>query len=85
MLDAQAIWELDVTAAEMLTRLHTELQKRGVSFRLARVNRPLREQLERIGLMRAFGADAIYNSVHAAVRDFREHAAGGGDAASAVA
>ena len=85
VLDAQAIWELDVTAAEMLTRLHTELQKRGVSFRLARVNRPLREQLERIGLMRAFGADAIYNSVHAAVRDFREHAAGGGGAASAVA
>jgi SulP family sulfate permease len=76
LLDVQAVWEIDVTAAEALSRLATELQQQGISLRIARANRPLREKLERIGLADQLDSASYYPSVHAAVEAFqREHAA----------
>lgn len=71
LVDMQAVWEIDVTAAEALSRLARELQQAGISLRIARANRPLREKLERIGLAAQLGAD-YYPSVHAAVEAFQK-------------
>ncbi len=73
LVDMQAVWEIDVTAADALTRLSDELSQRGVSLRIARANRPLREVLGRLGLREKLGeVDMMYfPSVHAAVEAFR--------------
>jgi MFS superfamily sulfate permease-like transporter len=70
VLDLQAVWEIDVTAAEVLTDLHDELEGRRIDLRFARANRPLREQ---IGRMLA-GHDALheryFSSASGAVDDW---------------
>ncbi len=71
LVDMQAVWEIDVTAAEALSRLVRELQEKGIALKIARANRPLREKLERIGLADELGAANYYPSVHAAVEAFR--------------
>src|SRR5215510_850541 len=50
LLDAQAITDIDVTGADALTRLIEELRLQGITFKIARANRPLREKLAHIGL-----------------------------------
>lgn len=72
VLDAQAISEVDATAADVLMQLARELQEQGVEFRIARANRPLREILANIGFVKAFGPHALAHSVHAAVNGFLE-------------
>lgn len=71
VIDMQAVWEIDVTAAEALVRMAQELQQKGVSLRIARANRPLREKLERIGIGDQLGASGFFRSVHAAVEAFQ--------------
>jgi SulP family sulfate permease len=71
LIDMQAVWDIDVTAADALARLAEELSRRGVSLRIARANRPLREQLERLGLAQKLGDEIYFGSVHAAVEAFR--------------
>jgi len=71
VLDLQAVWDVDLTATEALSRLASELQRRNVVLCVARVNRPLREKFERIGLTKLLGSDNFYPSVHAAVAAFQ--------------
>jgi len=71
VLDAQAIWSIDLTAMESLQRLVSELQARGISFKVARANRPLREVMRRSGVTALIGERNFYPSVHAAVNEFR--------------
>jgi SulP family sulfate permease len=71
LVDMQAVWEIDVTAAEALSRLADELQEKGIALKIARANRPLREKLGRIGLADRLGTANYYPSVHAAVEAFR--------------
>ena len=73
LVDMQAVWEIDVTAAEALSRLADELQKKDIALRIARANRPLREKLERVGLADQLGPH-YYPSVHAAVEAFQKEA-----------
>ncbi|MBX3356102.1 MAG: SulP family inorganic anion transporter, partial [Phycisphaeraceae bacterium] len=70
VLDAQAISEFDSTAADALVRVAHDLSHRGISFRIARANRPLREMFHRTGVLAIVGEDALFPSVHAAVHDF---------------
>jgi SulP family sulfate permease len=72
LVDMQAVWEIDVTAAEALSRLAKELQQRGITLQVARANRPLREKLARIGLAEQLGPDGYHPSVHAAVAAFQQ-------------
>lgn len=74
VVDMQAVWEIDVTAADALTRLMRELSQSGISFRMARANRPLRERLSQFGIRPEETGDVYYSSVHAAVSAFRESA-----------
>ena len=71
VFDMQAVWEIDVTAAEMLSRLVDELQQKGITLAIARANRPLREKLERIGLKEHFSEKTYFPSVHRAVEVFQ--------------
>ena len=70
LVDVQAVTDVDVTAAEMLVRLGAELEAEGIAFKFARANRPLREQLVRLGLGEHLEETTVYPSVHAAIEAF---------------
>jgi sulfate permease, SulP family len=72
LLDAQAITDIDVTAAEALQELDQELRHQGIALKIAHANRPLRETLERIGLAGEIGEDGFFHSVHECVGAFQE-------------
>jgi SulP family sulfate permease len=71
LIDAQAITDIDVTAAEALHGLHVELQERGVSLKFAHANRPFREILERTGLANELSANSFFASVHECAEAFQ--------------
>jgi SulP family sulfate permease len=85
LIDMQAVWEIDVTAADALIRLEDELRQAGIALRIARANRPLRERLARIGLQQRLGDAAFFPSVHAAVEAFRRETQAEGRAAASDA
>jgi SulP family sulfate permease len=70
LVDVQAVTEIDVTAAEMLVRLGAELDADGIALRFARANRPLREQITRLGLGGHLVETTVFPSVHAAIETF---------------
>jgi sulfate permease, SulP family len=71
LLDAQAITELDVTAAETLHYLNQELRQKGISLKVAHANRPLRENLARIGFTHELSRKNFFESVHECVELYR--------------
>jgi sulfate permease, SulP family len=75
LLDAQAITDIDVTAAEAIHALHQELQARGIALKIAHANLPLRSILERIGLASELKEDSFFSSVHACVAAFQSRSA----------
>ena len=74
LLDAQAITDIDVTAAEALVHLKEELRERGIVLKIARANRPLREVLQRVGVTHDLGEENFFPSVHKGVEAFLEQA-----------
>ena len=72
LIDAQAITDIDVTAAESLHHLMKELHKKGIFLKIARANRPLRDILERNGVMHDLGPDNFFPSVHKAIQSFQK-------------
>jgi SulP family sulfate permease len=70
LVDVQAVTEIDVTAAEMLARLGAELDAEGITLKFARANRPLREQIMRLGLGEHLDESTVFPSVHAAIEAF---------------
>jgi SulP family sulfate permease len=71
LLDAQAITDIDVTAAETLHSLHLELLEKGITMKIAHANRPFRGILERTGLASEIKEDSFYPSVHECVDAFK--------------
>jgi len=70
VLDLQAVWEIDVTAADVLTVLHDEFEERGIDLRFARANRPLREQIHRMLAGHEAAHERFFPSASAAVDDY---------------
>jgi len=70
LIDAQAITDIDVTAAEALRDIIRELHGKGIVLKIARANRPLRDILERSGITRDLGQENFYPSVHKAIDAF---------------
>jgi SulP family sulfate permease len=70
LVDASAIVHLDTTAAAMLDDLLDRLDKRGVTFELARTTATLNDALTRTGLRDRIGGDGIHRSVHTGVEAF---------------
>ena len=71
LVDAQAITDIDITAAEALSALNKELQQQGIALKFAHANRPLRLILERIGFTSEIGRESIFHAVHEAAAAFQ--------------
>lgn len=71
VLNAEAIVEIDSTAAEMLLDLPRELAARGVQLALTRVKRKLSAQLEAAGVLAVLGPGHLYPTIPTAVAAFR--------------
>ena len=72
LLDAQAITDIDVTAAEMLHCLNAELREHHIDLKIAHANPPLRALLQRTGLAAEIGPESFFNSVHECVAAFQQ-------------
>ncbi len=70
LVDAEAITDMDLTAAAMLKELSSELAADGIELLFAAVHQTVREMMERSGVEDAIGADRIYLSVQEGVDDF---------------
>jgi SulP family sulfate permease len=70
VLDMQAVTYVDVTAAEILRELYDHLEKEGVEVRIARANRPLREQLLHWFGDHHLGHERFFPAASAAVDDW---------------
>ncbi len=71
VLNVEAMVEIDVTAAEVLARLHTELSAQGVVLAMAQVKQDLRRDLDAAGLTDRIGAEHLFPTLPTAVAAFR--------------
>ena len=67
VLNAEAIIEIDVTAADALEELRASLTDRGVVVALARLKQDLRDELAGSGLLERIGEDHIFPTLPTAV------------------
>jgi SulP family sulfate permease len=72
VLDCGAVFDLDVTGAEMLHDLDRELDERGLTLALAEPHAPMRRVLRRTGLLREIGAENIFSTVGESIRAYVE-------------
>lgn len=72
VVDAEAITNLDYTAARMFRRLVSDLSAHGVTLALARVDVPLHADLVRHRLVDTIGANFIFARLHDALSAFAE-------------
>ncbi len=70
-VDAGAITDIDFTAARALIDLQQDLARKGVVLALARVNRSLKEELDRQGVTGASGEERIFASRKKCLATFR--------------
>ncbi len=70
IIDAQAITDMDVTAAQRFAELHRELQARGIEIKIADAPRPFLEELAKVGLSEALGSQQFFVSVKKAVEAY---------------
>ena len=76
LLNAEAIVELDVTAADALRQLAEDLAERDILFAMARVKQDLRDDLARARLFEVLEEDRIYPTLPVAVEAFEAWQAG---------
>jgi SulP family sulfate permease len=76
IIDAQAIHDMDVTAAQRFAELHRELAEEGVDVKIADAPRPFREELAKVGLSEEIGRRDFFVSVRKAVDAFEQYCAG---------
>jgi SulP family sulfate permease len=76
VLDLEATADMDTTAADQFTALVTSLRAPGVQLMLARLHAPVRDFMEKDGLMALIGAGEIYPRVLDAVRRFEQAGSG---------
>ncbi len=72
IIDAQAITDMDVTAAQRFAELHRELNAQGVLIKIADAPRPFREELAKVGLSDALGSQQFFVSVKKAVEAYEQ-------------
>ena len=67
ILTAEPITSVDVTAADMLAELETNLRQSGVELRFAEMKDPVKDKLRRFELLDQLGDDSFYPTLGAAV------------------
>lgn len=70
IIDAQAITDMDVTAAQRFAEMHREFKEAGIEIKIADAPNPLKIQFERVGLSETLGTQQFYVSVKKAVEKF---------------
>jgi high affinity sulfate transporter 1 len=70
VVTAEPITDIDATAAEMLTRLYADLQRRGVVLAFAELKGHVRERLARFGVVDLIGEGHFYRTVGGAVHAY---------------
>lgn len=70
VLNAEAMAEIDITAADLLAELHQEMADRGITLAMARVKQDLYAQLKRSGLLKQITPQRIYPTLRAAIAAF---------------
>ena len=71
VLNAEAIIDIDITAADALEDVRKELSDRGIVFAMAHMKWELRSDLERMGLLRRIGEQHVFPTLPTAVEGFR--------------
>jgi len=71
VLNAEAIVEIDITAADVVMELQEALAARGIAFGLARVKQGLYHQLERAGVVERIGPQWFFPTLPTAVAAFQ--------------
>ncbi len=69
VLDLEATNQMDTTSAERLGKLITDLRANGITVMLVRVFENVGEVLERAGVTEELGADHVWHSISAAVKE----------------
>jgi SulP family sulfate permease len=72
IIDAQAIHDMDVTAAQRFAELHRELADEGIDVKIADAPRPFLEELAKVGLSEEIGRHDFFVSVKKAVAAFEQ-------------
>jgi len=72
LLNTEAMSEIDLTGADALETLRSELARRGIVLALARVKQDLRDTLEPTGLLGRIGDEHVFVTLPTAVAAFRE-------------
>jgi high affinity sulfate transporter 1 len=72
LLNAEANVEIDITAADAIEALRTDLARRGIVFAMARVKQDLRVELASAGLVERIGEDRIFPTLPTALAAFRD-------------
>ena len=70
LLDLEATTLLDISSADTLAEIATELTADGIQFQLARVRDPVRAMLQRSGVATLIGEEHIYHTVDEGVRAY---------------
>jgi len=78
VIDAQAIHDMDITAAQRFAELHRELAEAGVDVKIADSPRPFLEELARVGLSEEIGHGDFFVSVKKAAEAYDQHCAARG-------
>jgi SulP family sulfate permease len=77
LIDAEAIYDIDATGAQILSELLDSLNEDGIQLSMARVKSEVREQLVAGGIEGRIGEDHFYLEVDDGVDDFRRRADAG--------
>lgn len=72
VIDAQAIFDMDVTAAQRFAELDRELAENGIELKIADAPRPFLEELARVGLSEKMGGRDFFVSVKKAAEAFQQ-------------
>ena len=79
VLQCEAITDIDVTAAEMLKQLDTELNTKGIHFAFVELRERLQDRLRLYGLWATLDREHVFNKMKPAIRALTEHGPYGQD------
>jgi SulP family sulfate permease len=78
IIDARAVPEIDVTAAEQLRAFGKRLRERGIGVVIAKAHLPLREAALHLGMQDALSGDKYFSKLSEAVKAYEEQQAARG-------
>ena len=70
LIDAEAMNDIDITGADRLIKLNTELNSENIVMFISHVRDPLRDKMRRMGVVDAIGSDHIYETTRDGVDAF---------------